>query len=58
MSSLHVRIQLDNEAFQEDRAAEIARLLKVVAKHLAQGFNDGDLVDYNGNRCGAWRVWE
>lgn len=58
MSSFHLRIQLDNEAFQNDRASEIARIMRTVARLIAQGETVGDLVDYNGNRCGMWRIWE
>lgn len=49
----HVEIECDNAAFEDDRDAEIARILRDLAKHVERG--DGDerrLHDSNGNWVG------
>ena len=56
-----VRINLDNAAFEEDQAAEVARILREFADHICD--NEDRLVwtrlfDYNGNTVGKAYVLE
>lgn len=47
-----------NAAFQEngDPALEAARLLRVIADKLDEGYTDGPIMDANGNSVGTWRL--
>jgi hypothetical protein len=51
---LHIRT--DNDAFSDDRAGEVARILRVVAERLVSGDDDFSsfrtLLDHNGNDVG------
>ena len=44
----------ENAAFQEDPAAEYARILRKVADEIEAGRTYGVMHDYNGNRVGTW----
>jgi hypothetical protein len=51
----------DNAAFDDDAAAEFARILRWTADRLDAGYrgNDGDgfpIKDMNGNRCGQLTI--
>lgn len=48
-----VMIQCDGAAFEDDPAAELARLLGVVAERSVMS-PAGRLLDANGNQCGTW----
>jgi hypothetical protein len=63
---LSLKLDCDNAAFEENRAGEIARILRRLADrvegdgaaalasgHLAIG---GRLFDINGNSCGEWEA--
>jgi hypothetical protein len=47
---------MDNAAFEDDRNAEVARLLRETADRVETGALGGTLVDYNGNRVGDYGV--
>lgn len=53
-----IRIDCDNEAFEQDPAWEVARLLRKLADrlsdHVTGGITAGAFRDINGNTCGAW----
>ena len=57
-------VKADNAAFREEdgrdtedaRGHEIARILRDVAKHVAEGGDAGVCMDINGNSCGAWSL--
>lgn len=46
-----------NAAFDEDdRAAEVARILRAAATAIERGSRDGVLHDINGNRVGSFKL--
>ena len=45
-------IETDNAAF-EDRAMEVARILRLAADQVAVGREEFNLTDYNGNNVGS-----
>jgi hypothetical protein len=47
-------IDCDNAAFEDDYAAEVARILRHVALRLEKGDTDGKLIDFNGNTVGEF----
>ena len=47
-------IDCDNAAFEDDYAAEVARILHHVARRLEAGDTDGKLLDINGNTVGQF----
>lgn len=52
-----LNIDCDNAAFEDDAAAEVARILEGLAAHLrgmSQGYPEGHLRDANGNAVGYW----
>ena len=51
---LRVKIDTGGDAFAGDGAREVARLLRNVADRVEDGQLDGQLMDINGNRCGAF----
>jgi hypothetical protein len=51
---LRVKIETDNDAFAGHGEQEVARLLRLVADRVEDGQLDGQLMDINGNRCGAF----
>ena len=53
---LVVRLRLDDAAFAEDEPAEVARILREVAKDVANGYQGDGLRDINGNSIGAWQL--
>lgn len=65
---LSLKLDMDNAAFEEDRSAEVARILRRLADQIERGggdhcalFNngertDGRLFDLNGNSCGSWEA--
>jgi hypothetical protein len=58
---LKVRIEMDNAAFGEDaveRAAEVRRILALVADRMERGRDGGALLDSNGNTVGEWDIEE
>jgi hypothetical protein len=53
-----LKIEVDNEAFQEDKRGEIARILEDIADKIRQGKEPSKPIDYNGNSCGSidWNI--
>lgn len=49
-------ISTDNAAFEDEPAAEVARILRRIADKLEQGQRDGIAADVNGNRCGSFHL--
>lgn len=59
---LHIRIELDNAAFQEGGADEVARILESVASRIPDPLDQTggalSLHDANGNYCGSAEILE
>lgn len=53
--TLHLKINMDNSAFEERKRAETARILTKLAKDILAGHDPEKLRDFNGNTCGA--IW-
>lgn len=49
-----LRLAVDNPAFQPAPNAETARLLEKVSAQVAAGFEQGSMIDFNGNVVGYW----
>jgi hypothetical protein len=50
-----VKIKTQNAAFEgEDKALELARILREIAQHLEDGQSEGRVQDSNGNTVGAF----
>lgn len=56
-SRITLEFDTDNAAF-EDREFETARVLRDVATKVENGSTGGTIYDYNGNRIGAFNVYE
>lgn len=61
MTVFKVRIDLEGDAFRPENGAEIARILRKVAKQIearrhVNPMENRDVVDMNGNGCGFWLV--
>ena len=54
MFTLH--IDTDNDAFVDEPATEIARILESLAKRVRDGETGGRLRDINGNTVGVFRA--
>jgi hypothetical protein len=53
--ALTLRIETGNAAFEgEDRAPELARILRLVAHAIENGTSGAPLYDINGNRVGRF----
>jgi hypothetical protein len=52
-----IDIQTADDAFQDDRAAELARILREFADQLEACSlpHDGAILDINGNTCGFYK---
>jgi len=54
MATLKITIKMDNAAFENEPATEVARILHELAAHIAEdGPSDQYLKDINGNRVGS-----
>jgi hypothetical protein len=53
-----IEIACDNDAFAEDPAGEVSRILQQLAEDVTQACTSGsqDLFDINGNKVGKYRV--
>lgn len=49
-----VEFSTGNAAFADDPDGEPARILREIAKKLADGARDGNIRDANGNTIGWW----
>ena len=54
MSRFTMTIDTDNDAFAEDPQAEVARILRRVARTVVAGSDGGRCMDINGNAVGSW----
>jgi hypothetical protein len=54
--AFELKIETDNAAFSEDPGAEIARILRDVARVVAQGGLEGFVADSNGNMVGNFEL--
>ena len=55
---LKLNINIINDSFDGSTAYECARLLRDAADKLENGYTNGSLVDYNGNRVGQFSLEE
>ena len=59
---LNIEIKTGNAAFSEDEVLtiegryEIARLLRDVAMKIENFYENGKIMDVNGNCCGEWNL--
>lgn len=53
---LLIRIKTDNAAFDEDRDAELARILRIAADKIEHGNDTAELYDINGNPVGEFKI--
>lgn len=51
-----MQVDMDNDAFQEHPATELARLLLAVQEDVCAGVDSDTLMDVNGNTVGSWAV--
>lgn len=53
-----LKIDVSNDAFQEDTRGEIARILEKLVTDIYNGKEPSKLLDYNGNTCGMinWNI--
>jgi hypothetical protein len=51
---LTLTIRTENAAFDDDAAAECARILRLVATSLERGTRGAPLHDFNGNQVGRF----
>lgn len=52
-----IKIQMDNAAFSEGPATELARILRQLADDVEQGGSEREtLRDYNGNKVGEFNI--
>ena len=51
-----VQIDTNNEAFDDDMATEIIRLLRTIIDEVEHEAESGMLYDSNGNRVGSWQI--
>lgn len=49
-----IEFTTDNAAFEDDRAVEIARILRDLADKILLGRTSGPIRDINGNRVGTF----
>lgn len=54
---LKVEIKTDNAAFSDNSNAELARILRELAKRIENGEQHGRLRDLNGNKVGQFDNW-
>jgi len=53
-----ITVKMDNAAFTDDPGAELARILRDLAKHIENGDTGRRLMDGNGNRVGEFTITE
>jgi hypothetical protein len=56
MSSFSLKLNTDNDAFAEDPALEVARILREAADKLESGCTGSQLRDGNGNKVGQFTL--
>ena len=53
---LKIVMDLDNDAFEGDAHPEIKRILLNAIKLIEEGYEDGNLIDINGNSVGHYII--
>lgn len=56
MLKFTMKVDMDNAAFQDNTAAELARILRLTAAHVEKYNTGGKVLDLNGNTCGTWKI--
>lgn len=51
-----ITITMDNAAFEDEPASELARILRDLAKHIEAGDTERRLMDSNGNHVGTFKI--
>jgi hypothetical protein len=51
-----ITVQMDNAAFADEPAFELARILRDLAKHIEHGDTERRLMDMNGNHVGQFEI--
>jgi hypothetical protein len=51
-----IKINMDNTAFENRPATELARILRALAKRVEAGQNYVPLMDFNGNKVGEFNI--
>jgi hypothetical protein len=49
-----VNFDCDNDAFAISPEFEVSRVLRQISKKVEDGFVNGPVMDFNGNRIGDW----
>ena len=58
MTKFALDFNTDNEAFSDDKCAEIARILREVIDQIENNSQDTrKIYDLNGNEIGTWWCW-
>lgn len=53
-----ITIQMDNAAFADEPATELARILRNLAERIEEGSTESRLRDINGNHVGQFTITE
>ena len=53
---MKIEFKTDNQAFEDYKEGEIARILCKIARAIENGSTSGSVMDINGNRIGKWEV--
>ena len=53
-----ITVEMDNAAFEDDPAGELARILRETAHKIEEGYNAGQCRDINGNQVGNFDIIE
>lgn len=56
VTTFTLEVSTENAAFDDDPGAELARILRTVAKSLHEGGESGTVRDVNGNTVGRWEA--
>jgi hypothetical protein len=52
-----LQFDTDNAAFEDDNVGlECARILQDIAKQVGRGYQEGRVIDSNGNKVGTWEL--
>lgn len=54
--TLSLSVDVDTNAFSEDREADTARILRRIADTVAVGYDGGEVLDDYGLRIGTWEL--
>jgi hypothetical protein len=49
-----IKFKTDNAAFEEDFSGEVVRILQVIIQDVERGYDNGAIMDVNGNKVGTW----